>query len=193
MRLHDKIGFNASLVAHIVEPWRLSVIKLRLKRLHDNQILKQSACQRISRDLLRRLDLEEVRREPDVGKVDLGRLDESLAEVVVVRMKTIDDETFLKDGQPLLECGCADAHFARQPVHVDDLSDTLRQQTQEQFEAALVRDVDELSDVVLHVGAVIALIGVNGILNPVVNRREEPFEDIAVTLHPNAGVSQFRN
>ena len=69
----------------------------------------------------------------------------------------------------------------------------LSQQTQEQFEAALVRDVDELSDIVLHVGAVIALIGVNGILNPVVNRREEPFEDKAVTLHPNAGVSQFRN
>ena len=72
MRLDDKIDFNAILVAHVIDSRLLATIELRLKSLHDNQILKQTADQRISHCLLRRFDLQKMRGKTDISEIDLG-------------------------------------------------------------------------------------------------------------------------
>ena len=189
--LDGEIRLDAGLVAHVVEARASPAVELGLEGLHDDEVLEQPAQQRIARHLPRRLDLEEVRGEPDVGEVDLGGLHEPLAEVVVVRLEPVDDEARLKDGQPLPDGSCADPHLARKAVQVDHLPDAARQEPEEQLEEPLPREVHELADVPLDVGPVVGLVGVHWILPPVVDRGEEAPEDVVVAPHSDSRAGEL--
>ena len=192
-RLHGQVGLDARLVSHVVERGRQALVEAGLQGFHHDHVLEKSAAQWVTQNLLRRIDLQQMRRQPHVREIDLRRLHEPLAEVVVVGLKAEDDEARLQDGHPFLERRRADPHVARKPVEADDLSDAAGEKPHEQLELPLMRQIDELPHVAFDIRAVIGLIGVRGILLAVVDGGQEAAIDVVVAIQRNPRLVQLRD
>ena len=75
-----------------------------LEYLRDDRVLEQGAAKRVGAQLPGLLDADEVARKSNVVEIQLGRLDQALSDVGVIRRKRKGDVAGFQDCEPL-PCG----------------------------------------------------------------------------------------
>lgn len=87
---HD-IRLNTMTRSHEIQFSTVSAIQHSLAHVHDNQVLKQTADERMRCNLVNRADPQKIAGKTHIRKIDLRCLDETLTEVLMVRSQDIDD------------------------------------------------------------------------------------------------------
>src|SRR5947209_6409417 len=150
--LQDQVDLQAVAVAIEGKPWPAAAMEMSLGDLGHDPGLEEGSLQGVRLDLARAFDVEQARRQPGVVEVELGRLDETLAEIGEKRRQAEGDVARLQHRKPASRRGLGDAAVARQRGEVEDLPRAAGAEAEEGLEEQQVADLDELPDVTLDVG-----------------------------------------
>ena len=104
---------------------------------------------------LGRANPQQIAQEAGVQEVQLGALDQPLAEISVVRPQERHDETRLEDRKPSPGGGMGNSRVVSEGGQIEQLTVSAGAQPDKAAEGFDVTDVDDLSNVAFHVGSII--------------------------------------
>ena len=166
----------------------LTLVEPILDQLGHHETLEDGPAGCMVVQVLGRSDSEQVAEEAGVEEVELGALDQALAEVSVVRPQQMNDKTRLQDRDPSTGGGVGDAAVNTKRGKVQELSTAPRAEPNETSKGLQIADVQNLAHIPLHVGLVVAAQPLLRIQSLVVNPGVEPTEQDPVhvpTLLPS--------
>ncbi len=131
----------AGAVAPKSEPRLSTTVVCRLDELINYKVFKQSPAQEMGGELRREADVEQRAGETSVVEIEFLGLDQTLREVVVVRLQEVDYIACLKQGEPRLRSGGRDSAFVGQRREIEQLAYAPGTELDETDETAEVSDV----------------------------------------------------
>ena len=154
----EQVDFKAVICAEEEKLPLLVAVEVVFEDVTDDEILEETPSERIPRNLFFGFESEKAGGKACLGEVELWGLREPLADVRVVGLKTEDNKRRFEDIEPFGQCRVAHAHFARECVEVDKLSDTACEQDEKSIESRGILDVGDLPDIAFKVGLQIVLV-----------------------------------
>ena len=153
---------------------------IAFEKLVDHQVLEQTAPQIMGVELVDVADFEQRAGQPRVVKVEFGRLDEPLGEIVVVGPQEVENVALLQDRKPRIDGRRRYAALDGQRSLVEQLTDSSGAQLDEPPEFRQVADRFHLPHVAFDVGFDVVRIVVGRFDLPVVQARVGALEDFGV-------------
>ena len=152
VHLEHQIRFQPVVVAPEIQIRRQPCVEAGFQELTYHPRLEHRAAQRMQTQGSGVADAQQPARQAGIDEVQLGRLDQPLAEIAVVGWQQEHQIAGLQHRQPGA-CGVVgDTRLAGQGADVEQLSGAGRAQAQESLERGKILHVQHLPHVALHVG-----------------------------------------
>lgn len=133
------------------EPRPCAGIEQSLPHLRDHEVLPHGAPHRVCLQISERAEPEQVAEQSGVGEIDLGRFDQTLRALAMIRLEQKHLMARFKDGQPSLRRVRRNADVAREIGIRKELTGAQGRRPHEAIEVSQIADVQYLSNVSLQV------------------------------------------
>jgi len=113
----------------------------------NDEAFEQASSLGMDGQMVRTLDVQQPGGQPAIIEVKLGRLDQPLSEILVVRPQQENNIAGFKDGYPAQGNVVGDAAVGRQGGKIEELARTAGAHPKELLERAQVPDIEDIADV----------------------------------------------
>ena len=150
-RMFNHVHLHAIGIAVKIDVGAFSRVERLFHLFKNDKVLKETAAKGVMHQLRNGLDFCQGAGESRVVEIDLGRLDETLATVLVPGRQKKADVRCVEDGKPFHHRFRGDAAVIREGRDVKHGTDAPDEQLEEGGEKHCIFDIEKLVDVSFHV------------------------------------------